>query len=158
VVGGAIFIYRLDKGGLNIDLVGGTAYSAELVEPLEICRLRDLFAEGRQDRLLQGKDVKAFGEKDGKARKFTINYDKDGDFYKDDESLDVELPDPVPTQQLQKRAARLEDVSVEQIFVGTAEGRGSAYFTLRTAEKSPDLVQVMVSRLMVEKDGNEQKQ
>ena len=30
ILGGGLFIYRLDKGGLNIDFVGGTAYSGQL--------------------------------------------------------------------------------------------------------------------------------
>lgn len=158
VVGGAIFIFRLDKGGLNIDFVGGTAYSAELVEPLDIGKLRKLFDDGRQDRLLNVAELKALDEKDGKASKFQITYAKDGEFYTKDETLDVELPDPVPTADFRKRAGRLEDVSVEQIFVGTAEGRGSAYFTLRTAEKSPDLVQIMINRLMVDNEGGERKE
>lgn len=154
VIGGAIFIFRLDKGGLNIDFVGGTAYTAELVKPLEIDKLRDLFAESRQDKLLKVENMVAKDEKDGKASKFEITYAKDGEFYKDSDTVSVELPDPVPTTQFRARAGRLEDVSVEQIYVGTAEGHGSAYFTLRTAEKSPDLVQVMVNRLMVERDGD----
>src|SRR5207244_3720913 len=79
LVGGAIFLFRLDKGGLNIDFVGGTAYSAELVEPVEIDRLRKLFADSRQDRLLQVRDVEALNEENGKATKFNITYAGDGD-------------------------------------------------------------------------------
>jgi SecD/SecF fusion protein len=40
VLGAALFIYRLDKGGLNIDFVGGTAYSGLLTEPVDIQTLR----------------------------------------------------------------------------------------------------------------------
>ncbi len=40
VLGAALFIYRLDKGGLNIDFVGGTAYSGLLTEPVNIQTLR----------------------------------------------------------------------------------------------------------------------
>src|SRR5438105_7297959 len=124
VIGGAIFIYRLDKGGLNIDFVGGTAYTGELVEAVDIAKLRDLFSEGRQDRLLKVADVEAIDEKDGKATQFRITYAKDGDIYPNDETVSVELPQAVGTQQLRQRAGRLEDVSVEQIYVGTSEGRG----------------------------------
>lgn len=41
ILGGGLFIYRLDKGGLNIDFVGGTAYGGELVEKVNIEWLRD---------------------------------------------------------------------------------------------------------------------
>jgi SecD/SecF fusion protein len=106
---------------------------------------------------LRVENIVAKDEKDGKASKFEITYAKDGEFYKESDTVNVELPDPVPVAQLRQRAGLLEDVSVEQIYVGTSEGHGSAYFTLRTAEKSPDLVQVMVNRLMVEPDGDKHK-
>jgi SecD/SecF fusion protein len=152
IVGGAIFVFRLDKGGLNIDFVGGTAYSAELVERVDTAKLRDLFAESRQDRLLKVADVQPVEEKDGKASKFKITYAKDGDLYTENETVFVELSESATKAQLEKRAGRLEDVSIEKIYVTTAEGGSRDYFTLRTAEKSPDLVQVMIDRLMVEKD------
>lgn len=41
VLGGALFIYRLDKGALNIDFVGGTAYSGQLTKPMDITELRN---------------------------------------------------------------------------------------------------------------------
>lgn len=42
ILGGALFIYRLDRGGLNIDFMGGIAYSAELTKPLSLGDLRRL--------------------------------------------------------------------------------------------------------------------
>jgi SecD/SecF fusion protein len=41
VLGAALFIYRLDKGGLNIDFVGGTAYSGQLTKPVDLLTLRN---------------------------------------------------------------------------------------------------------------------
>jgi SecD/SecF fusion protein len=41
ILGGGIFIYRLDKGGLNIDFVGGTLYSGQLEQFVTIDQLRD---------------------------------------------------------------------------------------------------------------------
>ena len=41
ILGAALFVYRLDKGGLNIDFVGGTAYSGQLVEPVGMQTLRN---------------------------------------------------------------------------------------------------------------------
>jgi SecD/SecF fusion protein len=44
ILGGAVFIYRLDKGGLNIDFVGGTAYGGRLREPVSLPELRHMLA------------------------------------------------------------------------------------------------------------------
>jgi len=44
IVGGGLFIYRLDKGGLNIDFEGGTAYSGQLKTMQNITWLRNKFA------------------------------------------------------------------------------------------------------------------
>jgi SecD/SecF fusion protein len=46
IVGAALFIYRLDKGGLNIDFVGGTAYTGQLTKPLAIDELRERLEKG----------------------------------------------------------------------------------------------------------------
>ena len=43
IVGGGLFIYRLDKGGLNIDFEGGTAYSGQLKTMQNITWLRNKF-------------------------------------------------------------------------------------------------------------------
>lgn len=40
ILGATLFIYRLDKGGLNIDFMGGTAYSGQLTEMMDITELR----------------------------------------------------------------------------------------------------------------------
>ena len=44
ILGGGLFIYRLDKGGLNIDFVGGTAYGGRLREPVTLPELRQKLA------------------------------------------------------------------------------------------------------------------
>ena len=36
ILGGGLFIYRLDRGGLNIDFVGGTAYGGHLRTPMRL--------------------------------------------------------------------------------------------------------------------------
>jgi SecD/SecF fusion protein len=43
VLGGALFLYRLDKGGLDIDFVGGTAYGGRLRTAMELGELRKRF-------------------------------------------------------------------------------------------------------------------
>jgi SecD/SecF fusion protein len=46
ILGAGLFVYRLDKGGLNIDFVGGTAYTAQLVDPLSVTQLREKLEPG----------------------------------------------------------------------------------------------------------------
>ena len=41
ILGATLFIYRLDRGGLNIDFVGGVSYTGELKEPRDLQELRD---------------------------------------------------------------------------------------------------------------------
>jgi SecD/SecF fusion protein len=45
IAGGFLFIWRLDKGGLNIDFEGGTAYSGQLTSMQDIAWLRGKFAK-----------------------------------------------------------------------------------------------------------------
>ena len=41
IAGAALFVYHLGNGGLNIDFVGGTAYSGRLVQPVGLTDLRE---------------------------------------------------------------------------------------------------------------------
>jgi len=41
ILGATLFIYRLDRGGLNIDFVGGVSYTGELKEPHNLKELRE---------------------------------------------------------------------------------------------------------------------
>src|SRR5262249_11379535 len=43
VLGGGLFLYRLDKGGLDIDFVGGTAYTGRLRSEIDLTDLRKKF-------------------------------------------------------------------------------------------------------------------
>jgi SecD/SecF fusion protein len=98
IVGAAVFIYRLDKGGLNIDFVGGTAYSGRLraEDAMDITDLRMAM-----------------------------------------EGLDNTLP----------------DLSIEQVFVSSdrSEGNKSRYFTVRTQERDPKLVQKEINARLGDK-------
>jgi hypothetical protein len=54
-------------------------------------------------------------------------------------------------EEVRARASHLPDLSVEQIFgsgSNLAGESGSRLFTVRTSERAPELVQVVVSRLM----------
>jgi SecD/SecF fusion protein len=74
IVGAALFIYRLDKGGLNIDFIGGTAYGGQLVEPVNIETLRGYLSKSNLPDLSVEQifvSSKEFSEGD-KSRLFTI--------------------------------------------------------------------------------------
>src|SRR5262249_35239171 len=83
VLGAALFIYHLDKGGLNIDFVGGTAYSAQLNTPLNSAELREhLKSADLPDLSIQSIYVPAFvdPQQPGKSRLFAISTsEKDAD-------------------------------------------------------------------------------
>lgn len=49
LLGAALFVYRLDKGGLNIDFVGGTAYGGQLTEMVTIQELREMLKASEKD-------------------------------------------------------------------------------------------------------------
>lgn len=45
IFGASVFIYRLDKGGLNIDFTRGTAYGGQLREPVSMTELRSMLSK-----------------------------------------------------------------------------------------------------------------
>jgi SecD/SecF fusion protein len=151
VIGLAVFLIR-GPAGLNIDFVGGTAYGGRLTDPVDIETLRAKMAPKWQEKRLEVKDVK---EDNPQGTQFTITY-------ADGPPQVVPFRNPVEgaTEQekvaaVKARARDLPDVSVVQTFVHGEDNTGnkSRYFTIRTTEKEPDLVQVMVNRLLVDDSG-----
>jgi SecD/SecF fusion protein len=96
VLGGGLFIYRLDRGGLNIDFVGGTALMGRLSEPMSLHDLREALE-------------------------------------KDSTLPDLSLGQDFHSREQTELRARGEERD--------ADGRPlSSYFTIRTAERNPQLV------------------
>ncbi len=169
-VGGmALFLARGEKT-LNVDFTQGTVYGGRLVEgearglgttPDGKLGLLNLLSRDRQDERLKvvsvtprkGIDaagaVLETGEND-----YTITYQESGGATTD---VTVTLANK-PTGEteaeqladLTARASRLPDVSVEQVFMtgDEFENNKSRSFTVRTTEKEPELVQVMLDRLL----------
>jgi SecD/SecF fusion protein len=72
VLGAGVFIWRLDKGELNIDFLGGTAYTGELTKPLGADEIRkDLEGTSLPDLSVEQLYVPGYTEGD-KSRLFTI--------------------------------------------------------------------------------------
>jgi SecD/SecF fusion protein len=142
IFGAAVFILRLPND-LNIDFNGGTAYGGQLSQPLNISELRALLNEKHQGTRLEV--VKVEPTDGGEGYQFNI-------FYKDEElPRSVRLPERSNVDEVKARASILPDMSVEQIFKGYAAGDRTDLFTVRTSEKSPEMVQASVSRLLGDK-------
>ena len=157
LVGVSVFLFRGDQG-LNIDFVGGTAYGAQLTEARDIGTIRDLLDGKRQHQLLQVQGVR---QTDEAGYEYEIAY---APLAGVSEKVKVRLgnrpPGDTPEQRaddLRKRAQELPDLSVEQIFLTTepSEGGKSRFFTIRTREKEPALVEASIDRLLQALDGGE---
>jgi SecD/SecF fusion protein len=85
ILGAVLFIARLDHGGLNIDFVGGVAYSGELNEPVSLEALRERLADsGLPDLSVEQIFISAPGyTKGGKSKLFTIRAAKPEDMKSD---------------------------------------------------------------------------
>jgi SecD/SecF fusion protein len=155
LAGLGLFLAR-GKQGLNVDFVGGTAYSGHLVEPLEIGALRKLVDEDRQKQILRVARVEEVVDPSGKSKNvFKITYE-------DGQETSVALantPDGSTPEEradaVKKRASFLPDASVEQIFTGGSTEMTSTLFTIRTTERERELVEAMINRLFRDDQGRD---
>jgi SecD/SecF fusion protein len=151
-LGFTIFLVR-GPAGLNIDFVGGTAFGGQLKEPTTITELRRLLSEARQEKMLNVKHVQQL---DDVGRTFSVTY-------QDNQTQKIVLANKAAganrsemEADVARRASRLPDWSVEQIFLSSEpndEGK-SRFFNVRTTEKEPDLVFITISRLLRDDQGN----
>jgi SecD/SecF fusion protein len=166
LAGIGLFLYR-DKEVLNVDFRGGTVYSGRLVEGEERALtttpdgkpgFRELFAEDRQREKLKVTRVTWLNEVPEErifqlgSYEFEIQY-ADG---RAPETVTLtQKPDGANKAQMEEavkeRAQKLPDVSVEQMFLTddpSFENGKSRYFTIRTTERQPELVQIALDRLL----------
>ncbi len=177
VLGLGLFLAR-GEAVLNVDFTKGTLYGGRLKEgearalsktPDGKLGLLDLTSETRQADRLKVKDAvwltKPGGEEDpNAAQRATAEY-----IYKivyaDDTEATVTLANPpegaTEAEQmadLRQRASQLPGLSVEQVFLtgeNYPDGK-SRSFTVRTTEREPELVQVMLDRLLRDEQTGEQ--
>jgi len=165
---------------LNVDFTKGTAYGGRLVEPRPLSNpseplgLLNLLSESRQARLLQVVDViwltqpMQDGSEEGKVEPATaseyiykiVYSNPDGS---QDEKIVTLANQPegnTPEEQredVRRRASQLPDYSVEQVYLQPQDAdlpSGlSKSFLVRTTEKEPDLVQVILDRLLRDAEG-----
>jgi SecD/SecF fusion protein len=168
VLGLGLFLFRGEQG-LNVDFIGGTAYGGHLNEAndtvkklgdgLDITELRQLMNENRQKKLLAVASVEAKEDPSGKFKNlYVIRY---ADGTEEQVSLSNPPEGKTPEEQIanvKARATTLADWSVEQYFLrGASSGDRSWYFTVRSTEKEPELVQIAIDRLFraVKVDSND---
>src|SRR5262249_37933424 len=154
VFGLTVFLIR-GKDSLNIDFVGGTAYGGQLDKAMSIGDLRKELSDDHQKERLKVLKVE---EKNDKGTLFEITYD-DGDGKTTRRTVQLNNAAPGATREEREANVRqrasyglgtvhaLPDWSVEQIFLTspteeTSSVGESRFFTIRTSEKDPDLVQV----------------
>ena len=177
ILGLGLFLYRGEKV-LNVDFTQGTAYGGRLKEGEERSLsgsdgkmgMIELLGEDRQKKRLKVKDVVpmdigTIDETTGAAKKadniFQITYeDENGKFVEEKVTLASRpegVDDAARLENLKARAAILPDASVEQVFLkGDSFGGNKARsFTVRTTEKEPELVQIMLDRLLRDEGGGE---
>jgi SecD/SecF fusion protein len=153
IVGIVLFIGRLPND-LNIDFVGGTAYGGKLRDYLTIRELRDLVNEDSQKKWLRVARVEE--EKDSNGGRFQIVYrNPDGsESAARSVSLANKIEEPTVEERqkvMKARAEVLPDSAVEQLFPSfdpPPQADQSRYFTVRTSEKEPELVQASLDRLL----------
>ena len=161
VLGLGLFLARGDAA-LNVDFTKGTAYGGRLAEGQERA-LTDRDSRGfltllgeaaQRDRLkVQGVTLAASDAVEGKPDNEKIYVVA----YEDGTSAVVTFANaPEGADQAAKladvkaRASQLPGLSVEQVFLGSESypSNKSRSFTVRTTEKEPELVQVMLDRLL----------
>jgi SecD/SecF fusion protein len=159
ILGGALFIGR-GTYGLNIDFVGGTAYSGKLIESQakSIEELRNLLGEKSQKERLTA----SAKEVDEKSQSYELWYGSGEDAAKSRRTINLANRPDGDTPQARseivaKRASVLPDWTVEQIFLSAYQKEGtdsnkSRFFTVRSTEKEPELVQATLDRLLQYQD------
>jgi SecD/SecF fusion protein len=173
VMGLGLFLYRGDKV-LNVDFTRGTMYTARLVEAFPMSGtddkpgLLDLLSEKQQQTRLKIKDV--FDPTTNQTRPdgqpspsdgltYTIQYE---DGFQTTVKLSNKPAGPgadakAQLDALKARASSLPDVSIETLRlsgVDDALPAGTAKsFTVRTTEQEKRLVEVMLDRLLRDKEG-----
>jgi preprotein translocase SecF subunit len=135
------------KSGLNMDFVGGTVYSGELDEFFNIAELRDRLDETKQQEWLALEEDPVL--QDEKSGTWRLVYKQEG---KGRERVrQVSIPEKLTPAQVRQRAETLPEPSLELIFhsdEALTRGNESKLFTVRTTEKSSELVAASINRLL----------
>lgn len=155
IAGMVLFIYRLPDD-LNIDFIGGTAYSGQLEKEVNIQELRRYFDENHQKDLLKFDGAGVVEEEGSDGSRFLVK------FKGEDKGRVIALANKVDgdsaarAEAVKRRVSQFPDVSIEQSFPSSIEYKEAGktpHFTVRTSEKETEIVQTVLDRLLREKDG-----
>src|SRR5262249_17815092 len=135
---------------LNMDFVGGTVYGGELTEMITTHDLRDFIEkeDAQKKWLALAGDPEPVPGKD-RAWKLTYKEERDGV-----QERGNRMTENVTAAELRRRAETLPEPTIELIYStneNVSRGERSRRFTVRTTEKSADLVSGSISRLLGEK-------
>jgi preprotein translocase SecF subunit len=145
LLGVGIFLAR-GRSSLNMDFIGGTLYTGTLNEAESIEELRKLIeSEDRQkERLALERDPELIPEKE-KERTWKLVYkEKVQDAPNERE---IRMTETLTAAEMRQRAETLPEPSLELYFKAGGSNK-SKQFTVRTTEKSPDLVAASLVRLL----------
>ncbi len=166
ILGLVLFLYR-GESALNVDFTKGTAYGGRLAENEERA-LSDtdnkkgflsLLGEDAQKERLRVKDaawIKADKENTEAGPRGSAEYVYEIIYSDDSKAVITFVNKPDGSDEAAQkadviaRASKLPGLSVEQVFIGgESYGSGkSRSFTIRTTEREPELVQIMLDRLL----------
>jgi SecD/SecF fusion protein len=140
ILGASLFLYR-GRSGLNIDFTGGTLYSGQLTQEVDLPTLRKALGEEAQEKRLKVAPGGVQPVEGSEGRSFLITYEGS-------EPRRVNLPNRDTPEKVLHRAEHLEDFALEQTALGASSSDTSKYFTIRTSERAPELVQAAINRLL----------
>lgn len=178
ILGLGLFLFRGERL-LNVDFTKGTAYGGRLAEPRPLAGnggLLDLLGEANQAEMLKVKDViwltepvsesvaeAEEGAKPVAATEYIYKIIFENPDGKTEEKIVTFANAPEGAEKeaqladVRARASGLPDYSVEQVFLQDIDddlsSGESRSFLVRTTEKEPDLVQVMLDRLLRDENG-----
>ncbi|MCE9531712.1 MAG: protein translocase subunit SecD [Planctomycetes bacterium] len=149
VLGLGLFLLRSERG-LNVDFVGGTVYGGQLKNEVTIGKLRELMEDSRQSKLLAIESVEKVVDQGGKDSRdvYLVKYVAEKEPRRIELALGLEgKTSEEKLANLKSRASHVPDSSVEQNFMSDSAGDKSKFFTVRTTEKEPELVQAEIDIL-----------
>ncbi len=176
VLGLVLFLLRGEKV-LNVDFTQGTAYGGRLEDGQERSLggtggklgMVELLGEERQKQRLNVREVvpmsftstdDSTGEVKTAENIYKIVYQEpDGKVTEEKVTLTNRpegADDAARLANVKARASALPDASVEQVFLkgDSFDGHKARSFTVRTTEKEPELVQIMLDRLLRDEGSN----
>lgn len=150
LLGLVLFLSR-GKSSLNMDFVGGTVYSGELADFIEMDKLRDAFAEKEQQKKLA---LESDPRPTGKENEWELTYREPDSSGNRTRTVFITDSGKLAPAEVRARVESLPEPTLEMIYVNDdnlTRADTSKLFTVRTTEKAAELVSAAVARLLDDK-------